>query len=154
MFLILKNFCDIFSFEKCCFWTTKKHTIADCGSMPYTFNFKLFLSEEKMESLLEQQRRYHEERERLTDALVQVRNIVEGLSFYINLIVGNFLKNYFWTPPPGVPSPPAPPLLSILYLELTVDPHLNYSTTRGTTCNSSNDQYFKKSYSSNGSSSK
>ena len=63
--------------------------------MPYTFNFKLFLSEEKMESLLEQQRRYHEERERLTDALVQVRNIVEGLSFYINLIVGNFLKNYF-----------------------------------------------------------
>ena len=62
-----------------------------------------------MESLLEQQRRYHEERERLTDALVQVRNIVEGLSFYINLIVGNFLKNYFWTLPPGVPSPPAPP---------------------------------------------
>ena len=55
--------------------------------MPYTFNFKLFLSEEKMESLLEQQRRYHEERERLTDALVQVTDIVEGLSSYFNLML-------------------------------------------------------------------
>ena len=46
----------------------------------YTLNFELFLSKENMESLLEQQRRYHEERERLTDALVQVTDIAEGLS--------------------------------------------------------------------------
>ena len=65
----------------------KQTTIADRWSTPYTLNFKLFLSEENMESLLEQQRRYHEERERLTDALVQVTDIAEGLSSYFNLML-------------------------------------------------------------------
>ena len=51
------------------------------------FELKLFISEENMESLLEQQRRYHEERERLTDALVQVTDILEGLSSYFNLML-------------------------------------------------------------------
>ena len=78
IYFLLKNYV----FEQ-----TNKQNCRSLINAIYTLNFKLFLSEENMESLLEQQRRYHEERERLTDALVQVTDIAEGLSSYFNLML-------------------------------------------------------------------
>ena len=45
--------------------------------------FSFFQREVNMESLLEQQRRYHEERERIVDALVQVRRTCQVIQLRI-----------------------------------------------------------------------
>ena len=57
-----------------CFQSCKIHYITDAQDNVMKVQTKVRLNEfsEKMESLLEQQRRYHEERERLMEASVQV----------------------------------------------------------------------------------